>query len=336
MRIYRPLFPIAAAIVSLVTVIAWLVAGLPAAAPLVSPTAAAPLVSPTALAAGGAAAVPATSPGATPTRRSAAADPVVVPRMSCGPAAAGAASVSPTVSSNPPGASPGGRAEALQVPILMYHRIVPPAEAGGSLPSLVVPPDLFAAQMAALDAAGWRTITVSALAADLAAGRSPARRTFVVTFDDGYDDGYRYALPILQAHHFVATYYIVAGRIGDPVDLSAEHVRALAAAGMEIGDHTMNHLDLPRLDTASLHYQIAGAAERIAGIMGRRPMTFAYPFGAEDPAVRGVVAGCGFALAVTNVEGVGERWADRFLVPRLRVGPGTSPVELTRRLAPYG
>ena len=46
----------------------------------------------------------------------------------------------------------------LRVPVLMYHRVVDPAAAGNSLPGLVVPPMLFAAQLAQLHALGWRTI----------------------------------------------------------------------------------------------------------------------------------------------------------------------------------
>lgn len=290
-------------------------------APVASPT---PRVSPAGELAAASPGTPGESPGAAPS-------------LTCGPSSLVVARPSPSAGASAPlsprpSAPPGF---SLRVPILMYHRIVPPAEAGNSLPSLVVPPEVFAAQMAALDAAGWRTVTAAQLAADLAAGRVPAAHTFVVTFDDGYDDGYRYALPVLQAHHFVATYYIVPGRIGNPIVLTADHVRALTAAGMEIGDHTMNHVDLPHLTGAALSYQVAGAADRIAALTGQLPTTFAYPFGAEDPAVVRLVASCAFQLAVTNVEGVGETWAGRFLVPRLRVGPGTTPDQLVRLLAPY-
>jgi len=38
----------------------------------------------------------------------------------------------------------------------------------------------------------------------------PPDKTFVITIDDGWDDGYTYALPILQSHGFVATYFVIA------------------------------------------------------------------------------------------------------------------------------
>ena len=54
----------------------------------------------------------------------------------------------------------------------------------------------------ALAAAGWHTITMATLANDLQANVKPPERTFAITIDDGWDDGYTYALPILAQHGF--------------------------------------------------------------------------------------------------------------------------------------
>lgn len=246
----------------------------------------------------------------------------------------------PTTSTCPPPAvSSLSRAQQvtfnLHVPVLMYHRVIPPSLAGDSLPSLVVPPSLFDAQLTALEAAGWHTITAAQLATALAAGRQEPAKTFVISFDDGYDDGYTYALPILKAHGFVATYYVIPGRIGGAQDLTEAHVQALAAAGMEIADHTMNHVDLNHMAPLALRYQVEGAAARIALITGQWPTTLAYPFGASDPAVVQMVENCGFGLAFTTKEGAIETWDTRLESPRMRVGPGTTPQVLLEELGPY-
>jgi len=214
---------------------------------------------------------------------------------------------------------------ALRVPILMYHRIVDPALAGRSLEQLVVPPALFAAQMSMLREAGWRTIGMATLACDRASGTRPPPKTFVVTFDDGYVDGYTEALPILRRLGYVATYYIVTGRIGWPERLTRSDVRALAADGMDIGDHTVDHINLNGRWGAALNYEIAGAAQTILAITGSLPVTFAYPFGDRSSRVVRAVADAGFEMAVTNGEGVAETSANQFQVPRVRVGPATSP-----------
>jgi peptidoglycan/xylan/chitin deacetylase (PgdA/CDA1 family) len=219
-----------------------------------------------------------------PTYRLASSYPVV---DSCNPASVpGAVPVAV-----PATATPG--AFLLQVPILMYHRIVPIAEAGNSIRGLVVPPEVFAAQMEALAVAGWHTITMAELAADLQAHRKPAPRTFVITIDDGWNDGFTYALPILQSHGYVATYFVIAGRIDSAGNLSTPQIKALVAAGEEIGDHTMDHLSLSRLAPAKLKFEIDAGAARIAQVTGRWPVTLAYPSGGVDNAVAAAVQACG-------------------------------------------
>ena len=223
----------------------------------------------------------------------------------------------------------------LRVPILMYHRIVALADAGPALPGLVVDPALFAQQMKLLHDAGWHTITLAALQHDLATSVRPPARTFVITIDDGHIDGLTNALPILRQYGFVATYFVVLGRINSPLFLSAADLQTLAAAGMEISDHTMSHVDVARLHGAALQYQIGAAASAIRRITGQAPATFAYPSGEWSLEAVAAVEDNGIGMAVTTQEGVLETWADRFLVPRLRVSPSVSPTTLLRMLTGY-
>ena len=222
---------------------------------------------------------------------------------------------------------------ALQIPILMYHRIVPAGLAGDSLPGLVVSPELFDAQLAALHAAGWHTVTVAQISQALQLHRTFPPRTFAISIDDGWDDGYLYALPILQRYGFHATYYVVAGRVGTWQNvLTPAELRTLVADGMEIGDHTMNHLSLPSLSPAALHYQVETAAGLIESFVGERPATLAYPAGRYDAEVVAEVQADGFGLAVIEGSGAWESAADRFTVPRARVSPTTTPAGLLNQL----
>jgi peptidoglycan/xylan/chitin deacetylase (PgdA/CDA1 family) len=210
----------------------------------------------------------------------------------------------------------------------MYHRIVPLAQAGDSNRSLVVPPTRFAAQLSELAAAGWRTITLSGLADDLEAGVRPPPRTFVITIDDGWADGYTYALPILRQHGFVATYFVIAGRIDWPDFLSADELRALVAAGDEIGDHTMDHVSLGGGSASRLTYEVDAAAATIASVTGFWPATLAYPGGHYSSAAEAIIEACGMKMAVIEGDGTWESWATRFAIPRVKVYPGTSPATL--------
>ncbi len=302
---------------------------------------------------------PSPSPVATPTR------PSVYPVVnSCDPA-----SVPDATQAAAEVAKAGSL--TLHVPILEYHRIVPFAEAGNSLHGLVVPPDVFSAQLDGLAAAGWQTITTATLANDLEAGLKPPPKSFAITIDDGWDDGYSYAFPVLKAHGFVATYFVIAGRVDQPGFLTSGELRALASAGDEIGDHTMSHADLSVGSAATRAYQVDAAAARIAQITGRWPESLAYPFGHENAQTVAVVAACrqlrigliegpvppqkpaAVGTSAAGAPGAGEKssaspsprpavmpvpsetWANRFAIPRIRVGPGTTAAQLLAEFDRY-
>jgi peptidoglycan/xylan/chitin deacetylase (PgdA/CDA1 family) len=223
---------------------------------------------------------------------------------------------------------------ALHVPILEYHRIVPFALAGNSRRSLVVPPATFAAQLEVFKSAGWHTITMATLANDLQAHVKPPAKTFVITIDDGWYDGYTYALPILEKDGFVATYFVIAGRIDKPGNLTSADLQALVAAGDEIGDHTMDHVRLTGENWKQLIYEIDAAAARIAQVSGYWPESLAYPYGSVSAGVKIGVADCqGLRIAVVEKGGTAkvevlETWANRFAVPRIEISSGTKMATL--------
>jgi|GEM_PF-902584 len=275
------------------------------------------------------------TPAATPDGRSpdATATPVVGP-IASGTGPSTSSSLTPTATWPLVAAdAPGPPFDvALRVPVLMYHRIAPADQVGRSLPGLVVSPDLFAAQLEAPVAAGWRSITAAQLAADLAAGVQPPPRTFVITFDDGRSDGYTEAFPILRRLGLVATFYVITGRIGMADNLSASQLGDLAAAGMEIGSHTVDHVRLSSANPEAAQLQLTRSAALIASVTGQRPTTFAYPFGGLDPFAQSLVLSTGYAMAFTEVSGCQVSWSTRLAAPRLRVSASTMPTSLVHRL----
>ena len=118
--------------------------------------------------------------------------------------------------------------------------------------------------------------------------------------------------------------------------VQVEQVRdggVLAAMGMEIADHTVRHVQLAGMSTAAAQDQIEFAAETIARLVGHRPTSFAYPFGPFDDAAVELVRQAGFTMAVTTRDCPYESSSTALLVPRLRVGPGTTPLDLVREPA---
>jgi peptidoglycan/xylan/chitin deacetylase (PgdA/CDA1 family) len=224
----------------------------------------------------------------------------------------------------------------LRVPILTYHVIAPRAVARSySLPGLDLSPGLFDAQLRALRLDGWHTITVRKLADLLAAAVRPAWKTCVITIDDGHSDGALYALPILRKYGFVATFYVVAGRIGMANNLSWDQVAELAAAGMEIGDHTLTHVRLTLLTWVEIQHEINAAQTLLEAHLGVAPTTFAYPFGAFNDTVVGAARQAGFRMAVTTGGGASESWGQRLEVPRFTVYSSLSVDGLLAKIGPF-
>jgi peptidoglycan/xylan/chitin deacetylase (PgdA/CDA1 family) len=169
---------------------------------------------------------------------------------------------------------------------------------------------------------------------DMRNGIEPAPRSFVVTFDDGYEDGYTYARPILRSLGFVATYFAIASMIDQPDHLSVVELRALMASGNEIGNHTLSHEDLRRYVPTpdKLKNEVYGASSIIAGYVGAWPKSFCYPAGFTNTWVEQEVAATpGIETAVIQSGKQAETWANRLELPRIRVSPALYPADLVAK-----
>ena len=134
-------------------------------------------------------------------------------------------------------------------PILLYHSLS--VEASRVYRPYAVDPGRFREQMELVAGGGYRTLTVRELVTILAdpSGRLP-ERSVLVTFDDGFDDVHREALPVLDRLGLRATAFLVTGSVGgtsgwlagdgegDRRLLSWTQIRELAGAWIEIGSHS--------------------------------------------------------------------------------------------------
>ncbi|MGB2709917.1 MAG: Ig-like domain-containing protein [Conexibacter sp.] len=151
--------------------------------------------------------------------------------------------------------------------------------------------------------------TITARAYDAAGnGTTSAARTVTVLhaaptvvtlgFDDGLASQYAHA-GLLDARGIDATYFINSGAIGSGDAMTWAQLGELAAAGHEIGGHTLTHARLTTVSAAEQQHQVCD--DRQALIQhGFDVRNFAYPFGAWDANVKTVVAGCGYSTARTT------------------------------------
>ncbi len=203
------------------------------------------------------------------------------------------------------------------VPVLMYHMVDPvtPRDAVGR--SLTLAPDAFAAQLAWLRDHHIATMTMDELADALAHGRHP-RDSVVLTFDDGYTDAATVVTPILQRYGARASFYVSAGFLGDGRHLTWAQLRAMRAAGMEIGCHGTHHLDLATLDRATAEREIGHCVETLGRYLAR-PTTYAYAAGKWNDTTLALVRAAGLKAALTERPGTVTSLASPYTLPRRRV-----------------
>jgi len=103
-----------------------------------------------------------------------------------------------------------------------------------------------------------------------------------ISFDDGNLSDYEQALPALLQRGLRATFFVLAGRIGQREYLSPDHILALREAGMGIGSHGWGHVDLRRTTDAQLAQEADASRERLSEVTGEPIDCFAIPFGSYD------------------------------------------------------
>lgn len=215
------------------------------------------------------------------------------------------------------------------VPILMYHQVGPHRD-GSPLNRWRVPPAAFARQLDHLAAVGVRGVALR----DLLDEPHSGKRRAVLTFDDGYDAIRTAALPLLRERGFSATVFAVSGRLGGTNDwdaerpgealLSADGLRELHAAGLEIGSHGATHRALAALGDAELAAETAGSRAALEALLGAPVVSFCYPYGAVDGRAVEAVRSAGYRAATVIRGGIAKDLADPFRLPRVAVR-GTDP-----------
>lgn len=94
--------------------------------------------------------------------------------------------------------------------VLMYHRVLPDEQCDGyPFDTLAMPASAFRRQVEWL--AGHRRVTTVARALDAWGDGEPC---VCLTFDDGYEDNFRVAAPILEEFGLLGTFYVTVGLIG--------------------------------------------------------------------------------------------------------------------------
>jgi peptidoglycan/xylan/chitin deacetylase (PgdA/CDA1 family) len=208
------------------------------------------------------------------------------------------------------------------IPVLLYHSV-------SARDSYAVAPEDFARHAEAIAACGRTALTMSELADGLRGLRPLPELSVAITFDDGYRDTVG-AIETLRAHGLSSTLYVTSGRVGDGDAISAAHVATLAGwpESVEIGAHTVTHPRLDELATRAAEREIRDSKAAVEQLAGRPVNTFAYPHGAFDDRVRGLVVDAGYTSAAAVKNALSHERDDPFAMARWTVRSTTTAGDL--------
>jgi peptidoglycan/xylan/chitin deacetylase (PgdA/CDA1 family) len=115
--------------------------------------------------------------------------------------------------------------------------------------------------------------------------RAPGRgKTVALTFDDGPGASTQAIMGILEDAGVAATFF----NIGINMTTRPEHVRAQAAQGFLLANHTWSHPDLTTLTAAQQGSQLDRASDQLAELVGQAPCLMRPPYGAYNSTVLNV------------------------------------------------
>ena len=133
---------------------------------------------------------------------------------------------------------------------------------------------------------------------------APAPLTVTIDFDDGTADQYQTGA-LLKSRAMAGVYFVNSGRLGLTSEyMSAAQVKALQAAGNEIGGHTVFHLHLPQQSPAEQRRQICTDRDQLLA-QGLRVTDLAFPFGEFTAVSQDIARQCGYDAVRTSENGNG-------------------------------
>ena len=215
--------------------------------------------------------------------------------------------------------------EPVQIPILMYHavHVMDPSEASNA--NLIVDPDLFEVQIKALAKAGYYFLTPEEAYKAFTENALPAKKVVWLTFDDGNEDFYTIAYPILKKYKAKATNNVITGFVkkGNAGNLTVKQMKEMMAHGMSFQSHTVNHPDLSTTDKATQKVELSDSIDFLENKLNTKVNTIAYPSGRYNQTTLDLAKKT-YKLGLTTNEGLASAKDGLLSLNRVRILPTTT------------
>jgi len=230
------------------------------------------------------------------------------------------------------------------VKIIAYHRILP--EMRGLLSVRL---KHFEKHIEFFINNGWQSLTLQELYNQyIECGVEPDTKIFVLTFDDGYKDNYKYAFPTMKKFGVKATIFLTVNQIGkkepfywdndyclefteDDYPLDWEDISEMKDYGIEFGSHTLTHPELTTIGLGDAQIQVCESKKILDKELSQDTISFCYPKGDLNDEILNLIKQAGYKIAVVTpprpriketiftLKRIGLYGTDSFLKFRLKI-----------------
>jgi len=202
------------------------------------------------------------------------------------------------------------------VPILAYHHVIKD-NCINNISNISVSQNQFDRQMRFLYEYGYKCLDLNEIFYNFPQESFREKKAFVLTFDDGFDDFYTIAYPVLRNYGFTATVFLVTDLLGgcskwEGEDgarmLTWDQINNLSTNGISFGSHSCTHPSLLRISDEQIRYELSASKECIEKELHKKISFFTYPFGESNQKIQQMVNDAGYQGALGVITGKPSRY----------------------------
>ena len=201
-----------------------------------------------------------------------------------------------------------------RLPIFMYHNVSDNTGTDKYVGNYLSPSKL-EEQLKYIHDNNYQTIFVDQLA-----NLSNYEKPVALTFDDGYENFYENAYPILQKYNEKATLNVITQFIDKANYVTSEQIREMEESGLvSIESHTQRHPDLTKISDISLTNELKSSQEDLKNMFNTDSTVICYPSGRNNQNVI-EKASQYYKYGLTTKNSVYDsKIDDLFKIPRVRI-----------------
>jgi peptidoglycan/xylan/chitin deacetylase (PgdA/CDA1 family)/glycosyltransferase involved in cell wall biosynthesis len=229
------------------------------------------------------------------------------------------------------------------IPVLMYHRIVPEAPKN-SHHGIWVTTQSFEQNLHSLKHRGYSPITFEQYQLFLNSEFVLPKNPVILTFDDGYEDNYTFAFPLLKKYGFSAVIFLVAEtkrrtNFWDTDEpqvplVNNEQIREMSGAGIEFGSHTVTHPNLTHCSPDQMKKELYESKKILEQLTGKAIISLAYPYGAVNERIKSLAAEAGYIFGIATNSGPLKFYEDFLEIRRTQIFPWTDKYGFWKKTQP--